>query len=368
MIGLRHRPPRAAVIGMCVGLVVLAAAALGGRPGRDGPPLDPRSDGPLGTSALVSLLREVGADVDLTVGLPDESDDIALVLQDRMQDSQRDALAVWVRGGGTLVVLDPSSPLAPPAVRDVLSAVARPLQAGVCSIEALQAIGEIDAGAAVRLEAGSGDQTCFGESASSAFVVARTVGLGGVVAVGGAAFVTNDRLGHRDNAVLAVTLLAPSRGLHVRVIEPPIPAGGGDKTLGDLVPPGVKRGLLQLGVAFVLYALWRAVRLGRPVIEDQPVSVAGSELVAAIGRLLARTHSPGPVADAMRIDLRHSLRARLGAGPDVPIATLAELAAARTGVSKERVLEAIDERPVTNDTELVAVARAVARIQQEVPQ
>lgn len=316
----------------------------------------------------MSLLRGLGADVDLTVGLPDARADVAVVLQDRMQAAPRDALVSWVRGGGTLVVLDPSSPLAPPSTRDPLAAVTNPLEAGVCSIDALRAVGGIDAGAAVRLEAGPEDQTCFGDHASSAFVVARRVELGEVVAVGGAAFVTNDLLGHRDNAVLAATMLAPSPGQRVRFVDPPSPAGGGDKTLGDLVSPGVKRGLLQLGVAFVLYALWRAVRLGRPVLEDQSVSVAGSELVAAVGRLLARTRSPGPVADAMRIDLRRSLQARVGAGPGVPVRTLAELVAARTGLSEELVLEAIDEREVTNDAELVAVARAVARIQQEVPQ
>lgn len=368
MGGLRRRPPRAAVIGVCVGLVVLAAAAIGGRPGRDGPPLDPRSDGPLGTSALVSLLRGLGAEVDLTVGLPDARDDVALVLQDRLQASQRDALAAWVSGGGTLVVLDPSSPMAPPSSRDALPAVSGPLETGACSIEALRDVGEIDGGAALQLEAAPGDESCFSKTATSGFVVARTVELGEVVAVGGAAFVTNDLLGRRDNAVLAATLLAPTLGLRVRVVDPPIPVGGGDKTLGDLVPAGVKRALLQLGVAFVLYALWRAVRLGRPVVEDQPVSVAGSELVSAIGRLLARTRSPGPVADGMRVELRHSLRTRLGVGPDVPVDVLAELAAARSGLPKQLVLDAIDERPVTNDAELVAVARAIARTQQEVPQ
>jgi hypothetical protein len=265
------------------------------------------------------------------------------------------------------VVLDPSSSMAPPSSHDVLSAVSRPLEPGVCSIAALRGIGTVDVGAAVRLEAATGDQSCFGDAPTGGFVVARSVELGEVVAVGGAAFVTNDLLGHRDNAVLAATLLAPRPDQRVRFVDPPIPVGGGDKTLADLVPVGVKRGLLQLGVAFVLYALWRAIRLGRPVTEEQPVSIAGSELVAAVGRLLARTRSPGPVAEAMRTDLRRVVRDRLGIGSDVSDAALAELVAARTGLSATLVLDAIEERPITNGGELVAVARAVARIQQEVP-
>src|SRR3546814_8139145 len=92
--------------------------------------------------------------------------------------------------------------------------------------------------------------------------------------------------------MLAAPLLAPEPATTVRFLDPPVPAGGGDESLIDLIPPGVERALLQLGVAFVLYAVWRAIRLGRPVREDQPVRIAGSELVAAVGRLLGRTRRP----------------------------------------------------------------------------
>ena len=70
--------------------------------------------------------------------------------------------------------------------------------------------------------------------------------------------------------------------------------GGGERTLVDLVSAGVTRALAQLALAFAVYALWRARRLGRPVAEPQPVAVAGSELVAAVGNLLDRTRSPQP--------------------------------------------------------------------------
>jgi hypothetical protein len=128
----------------------------------------------------------------------------------------------------------------------------------------------------------------------------------------------------------------------------------------------VKRALLQLAVAFVLYALWRAVRLGRPVREDQPVEVAGSELVAAVGRLLERTHAPGAAAETLRAELRRALRARLGVPPSADVHQLAAVVAARSGADVDRVLAAIDDRPVTTDAELVTVARAVSSIHQEV--
>ncbi|MEX2293671.1 MAG: DUF4350 domain-containing protein [Acidimicrobiales bacterium] len=366
----RRRPPRSVVIGACIGASLLAVALVGGRPGRDGPPLDPRSDGPLGTSALVALLRAVGADVDLSVGLPGLGDDIALVLQDRLQPGQVEDLIRWVEEGGTLVVTDPSSWFAPPLAQRGLGAELGlddgEIAPGTCTIEALAPIGDVDGGSAPRF-ATIGEASCFGDE-RGAFVATESRGAGEVVAVAGAAFATNELLGRADNAVLATTLLAPMSNTTVRFVDPPIPAGGGDKTLGELVPSGVKRALVQLAVAFVLYAAWRAIRVGQPVAEDLPVEVASSDLVAAIGRLLARTDDPESVAEMLRANVRRVLRARLGVPNDAPAGGLIEVAAARTGLSEEQVRVALDERPVTNEAELVAVAQAVASMQQEVPQ
>lgn len=343
----------------------IAIALVTGPPRREGPPLDPRSDTPLGTSALVALLERFGADVELSVGLPDDEDDVALLLQDRLDRDQTDAVVEWVRAGGTLVVTDPGSALTPTVVPLGLLPEAEPLDRGRCSIGALGGIGAVDGGAALRYEVPVGADACFGDG-SEAFVVAQAVGAGEVVAVGGAAFVTNDKLDELDNAVLAVALLAPEPGRRVRFVDPPLPAGGGDETLADLVPAGVTRALAQLAVAFVVYALWRAIRFGRPVLECQPVQIAGSELVAATGRLLSRTRAPGAVADAVRADLRRRLRTRFGLGPHMDHDTLATVVAARTGRSVESVRAAVDDRPVTTDDELVALVRAVTALDQEV--
>jgi hypothetical protein len=361
------RVPRGAVVGLCIAGALLVAALLGGRPGRDGPPLDPRSDGPLGTSALVALLGDLGADVELSVGLPGPNDEVALVLRDRLDDEQTQQLLVWVRLGGTLVVTDPTQGRTPPLVDPGLIPETGAIAPGTCTIPALAEVGAIDGGAAVRFDTLGADEICFGNGRDGAFVVIQEVGAGDLVAVGGAAFLTNELLDERDNAVLAATLLAPAAHTAVRFVDPPIPAGGGSKTLGDLVPGGVKRALIQLAVAFVLYALWRAIRLGQPVAEEQPVDLAGSELVGAVGRLLSRTHEPGAAAETLRAGLRRSLRARLGVPVDAEATALAEITAARTGATVEEVLIAVDERTVATDAELVAVARAVASIHEEVP-
>lgn len=361
-----RRLPRGATIVLGVVAAALVAALVAGPPRREGPPLDPRSDTPLGTSALVALLERFDAEVELSVGLPGPDDDVALVLRDQLDAEQADVVARWVERGGTLVVTDPGSRFAPLAEPGGLLPDDGPLEPGRCTIDALAGLGEVDGGAPLSYEIPAGADSCYGDD-DTAFVIAGEHGAGEVVAVGGAAFVTNEKLDEADNAVLALALLAPERGMRVRVVDPPLPVGGGDKTLGDLVPGGVKRALVQLAIAFALYALWRAVRLGRPVPERQPVQIAGSELVAATGRLLARTRDPQAAADALREDRRRRLRTRLGVAPTADLDALVAVTASRTGLSADEVAAALDDRPIPTDDALVTLTRAVAALDQEVP-
>lgn len=355
---------RGAVVAGCVGAGLLAVALLGGAP-NDGPPLDPRSDDPLGTSALVSLLEGLGADVELSVGLPDEADDSALLLSDRLDEAQTGSVLAWVRRGGTLVVTDPGSSFVPAVSLPSDALESEDLDRGICTVAALDGVEIVDGGTAVRYDTSLGRSSCLG-SRDFAFVVVSTEGEGEIVAVGGAAFATNERLDEADNAVLAAGLLAPRSGTTVRFVDAPIPAGGGDKTLYELVSDGVRRAGLQLGLAFVLYALWRAVRLGRPVREAQAVEIAGSELVAAAGRLLERGRAPAEAAEVLREGLRRDLRARLGVPVDASPEVLAEVVAERSGVDPQAARMAVGDHAVTNDDELVAVARAIASVHQEV--
>lgn len=361
---------RGAVVTAAVGAALLVAAFAGGRPGTDGPPLDPRSDGPLGTSALVSLLRGLDAQVDLSPGLPSGDEQVAVLLVDRLDGDQRADVVAWIERGGRLVVTDPRSPLTPPVADEGLGAAldalaSEPLERDSCTVEPLTRLATVAAGDAVRYDVPSGAAACFGDG-TSAYIVAQRLGAGDVVAVGGAAALTNELLDERDNAVLAATLLAPEPGTSVRFVDPPLPAGGGQESLAELVPHGVRRALLQLAAAFLVYAIWRAIRLGRPVPEEQPVRIAGSALVAATGRLLSRTGSPSSSAEILRSRLRRSLRARLGLPVTADPALIAGAVASRTGIDQRRVLDAVADRPVGDDGELARVARAVSSIHQEV--
>jgi hypothetical protein len=343
------------------GAGILLAVFLIGRPRSDGPPLDPSSSGRLGTRALVLLLEDLGADVSVREGPPASDDDVVLVLSDALEDDQRAAVRRHVEAGGRLVVADPSSSLQPFPVGDPLRA--RTLRRG-CDVPALADVQTVDPVGGIGFDVAAPGTPCFpGEG--GAFVAVADDGPGTVVGIGGAGALTNSSLGEVDNAVLAAALLAPEPGTRVAILRPAA-VGGGSRSLSDLIAPGVKGALLQLGVAFLLYALWRARRLGQPVPEAQPVPLAASELVVAVGNLLQQAGRRDQAGALLRADLRRRLAERLGLPLDAPPEVVATTAAARTGMPVERLRAALAPVPLAGDEELVALSAEVAAVEEVV--
>jgi hypothetical protein len=129
--------------------------------------------------------------------------------------------------------------------------------------------------------------------------------------------------------------------------------------------PRVKEGLIELVVALVLLALWRARRLGRPVIETPAVELAGSELVVAVGNLL---HQGGRLADAgstLRATLRRAIVEQLGVPPTATAEAMATVVAARTGLDRDLILATAAGPPPTSEAELVTLAGHADTIRQE---
>ena len=124
--------------------------------------------------------------------------------------------------------------------------------------------------------------------------------------------------------------------------------------------------LAQLLIAFVVFALWRGRRLGRPVAEVQPVEIAGSELVVAVGNLLQKAGRPEIAAERLRSDLHHDLTARLGLPVTTPPDVVADLAAARTGVERDAVARALAGPLPTTPDALVTAARDVEEVRTAV--
>lgn len=346
--------------------VIVVAVLAVGRPPSQGAPLDPSSTAPLGTAGLVSLLEELGADVEVDDALPGPDYDVALVLVDTLDDAGRARLEVWVDAGGTLVVADPGSTLHPFPVgtTTVLGVVDVPFDR-TCDLQALALVGPVrPPSGSVGYELVPGAVGCYRQG-DVAFVAAAPQGAGVVVAVGGAGIFTNGAIGEADNAVLAAGLLVPEPGAGVVILGPPSPGGGNDG-LSELVGDNVKAALVQAALAFVIYAWWRARRLGLPVVEPQLVELEASELVVAVGRLLQQARHHDEAARLVGDDLRRRLAERLGLGPDGPAEQVAEVASARSGIPADTILSAMVPPPMGDTDALVAHGTHAEAIRQEV--
>jgi hypothetical protein len=364
------------LLGGFIGLVVLLGVLAVGA-GSSGRPLSPSSDEELGTSALVALAGDLGAEVDVADRLPDldgpEPPDVVLLFQDLLDEAQTAEVEDWVGRGGVLVVTDSLSSFAPAesGFFDEVSELGTPARlTAACEIDALDGI---DAGGIEPHNGGLlyapplGSASCVGY-AGGAYIVASGDGDGTVVAMGGAGLLVNAALDEGENAPVAAAFLAPREGTRLTVLEPGFlgSSGGDGDSLVDLISPGVKRGLLQAALAFAVYALWRARRLGRPVPERQPVAVAGSELVAAVGNLLDRSRSPQHAAALLQADLRRFLADRLGVPAGAGVDVLVAVAAGRTSLDEAELRKALAPGPVASDAALADLARTIDRIREEV--
>jgi len=350
---------RRVALGALLVLAVLVGAYLSAARRTTGPPLDPGSTAGDGARALVELLDRYG-EVDVLDRAPDRRHATAVVLQDRFDREAEDDLRAWVEAGGTLVVADPGSTFTP-AVTSSLEGI----QQVRCDVPGLDAVRALPVGGAgLALDPPPGATTCR-TAAGAAVVVAEQVGAGRIVSLGGAAPFTNRLLDEGDAAVLAVALLVPEPGARTAFLRPELAVGAGDRSLVELVGTPVRAALAQLAVAFLVLALWRARRLGRPVAEAQPVRIESAELTDAVGRLLARSRHAGRAAAVLRDRARRDLSGRLGLDLDAPSDLVVEVIAARTSLTPAEA-ERAAVAPVTSDADLVEVAALLARIREEI--
>jgi hypothetical protein len=357
------------VAAVLIALGVVAASARS-----QGAPLDPNGTGPQGAKALVLLLERYGAQVTVQPAVPGPGVGAAVVLRDQLDSRRRAALGAWVRAGGHLVVADPTSPLqegAPTQVTGGLVSHDLTLD-GSCDLPGVGTVTQLAVGPSLLLRVPPGPSqatTCFdlgtaaGEQAS--FVVEVPVASGTVTGLGGAGVWINARLDQRDNAALAVGLLAPVDGAHVDVLVAAHP-GSGTRSLLDLLSPRIKWALLEIVVAYGLLVWWQGRRFGRPIPEAGPVQLAGSEIVVAVGELMARTGNRDAAARQLRAGARARVGRWLGLGPQATAGLIAEALAARRGVPVERAVALLGDAPVADDAALVRLAQALADLNREV--
>ena len=188
--------------------------------------------------------------------------------------------------------------------------------------------------------------------------------------LGGGSLLTNADLAHVGNAALALGLLVPSRRLDW---VPPGSLGGAVSAsdrhgLFQLLPSGLDWGLVQLAIAVVVLALWRARRLGRPVVEPLPVVVRAAETVEGGARLLQAANARSTAAATLRTATRRRLAVVLRLGRDPDPGVLVAVVAERSGQQTGRVRGLLYGSEPLDDRALVTLAGALPELERAVQQ
>lgn len=358
-------------------------------------PFDPRSGQSDGARGLVLTLQSAGAIVVDTRDAPgpDRVDsERILLLEDRLDDQQRNAVLDFAEAGGVVVVADPDSTLhggsdidggavEVPTSSQVSERRSVEVEANVlpgrCTVAALTDLRGVFVPNGVLFPVGPSEPQCFTDARTMdradnhSFVIVREFGDGLIVGLGDNEAFTNSALRRADNAGLMVSLLVPAANTDVtfligRGASPTVrDVGSGDETLRDLVPSWAWMSLVAGAVAFVVFAISRGVREGRIVTEPVATQIAGSELVSATGNLMQRAGHSTHAGRLLLSRLHRDLGQSHGIDVNAPHGELDRAVSERSGTAPGEI-EQLLGRTVTDNRSLVDLTAAIDRIRQQV--
>jgi hypothetical protein len=334
--------------------VVIVAALMSGPRGGDA--------GPTGTLALRRLLGSFGRTV--TDGdAPPASPGTFVLLYDLRDEEQDGRILEWVRSGGRLVLADPDSLVLVTLGIGFDEEVPKGRLVPGCFAPEVRGVRSIETRAQLGLVSDDEDDAACFRKGAGAFLVARDVGNGRVVVLADRSPFTNEMLRRGDAAVLA--LQAIPKGPVVFGSPRPTGAGAPSRGIWESLPVAAKAAIIQLGLALVAFAIVRARRLGRPVLEEPIAPIPAGELPRATARLYRSARASGFAGR----ELRRAMIGRLGRRVGVPGASAEELAAVlagtRVGDERELVKVFAGAEPA-DDAGLIELARRIEDVRRRV--
>lgn len=338
--------------------------------------LNPDAVDPSGSRALAQLLRDQGVTVTVIRSTAElaRAAPGATVLVARPEELSTAQLRAARGAVADLVVVAPGerelAELAPRVELTTLRHRAALREPG-CALPAARVAGPAELGGE-RYRAPGGLE-CYADDGGAALVqvVDQVDGAGRTVTVLGAPEpLTNGELADRGNAALALRLLGTKPTL-LWYLPGPEPSDAAPRTLGELVPPGWRWAAVQLALAAVLAAVWRARRLGAVVREPLPVVVRAVEAVEGRARLYRRAGAREHAADTLRAATRARLAPLLGLGrPDgeqaIAAEALVDAVAARTGRTPVEVTELLYGAAPVDERAMVELADRLDECEREV--
>ncbi|WP_405898046.1 DUF4350 domain-containing protein [Streptomyces sp. NBC_00727] len=386
-VWLRTRGLLLAVLLLVVAAIALAATRSGDQHGR----LDPRSADRYGSRAIAELLKANGISVRVVTTLRDATsatgpDTTLLVatpglLTPHQQNTLRTATA-GTAGRTVLLGADPTSVsrLAPGVqAKTPTSVVARPPD---CLLPAARRAGSVETGG-VRYDANGLDAiACYPAAGLPSVLLLRQPTAGDTVLLGSADFLYNEHLDRQGNASLALQLLGSRPHLIWYLPSPTDPSAtgpaddgsaenntaNGESSFIDLIPSGWLWGTLQLALAAVLAAVWRARRLGPLVAERLPVAIRASESTEGRARLNRKANARDRAAASLRHATRTRMASLVGVSPreaHLPAVLLPALSA-RTGPAHGDLNVLLFGPAPSEDSALVLLADRLDSLEREV--
>ncbi|HTY72006.1 MAG TPA: DUF4350 domain-containing protein [Actinomycetes bacterium] len=328
--------------------------------------LDPDSPSQGGSRALAHLLHDQGVTVRRTQGVAQTAalarpgTTVLVVQPDLLSSQQADRLRST---GADLVLLATSVPTVLDAFLPGASLgnqIAVRTRDPACGLDAAQAAGSASAGGVTY--AAPGATSCYDAS----LVTVQEPGGRTVSLLGSPQALRNDHLAEHGNAALSMNLLGVRRVLLWEMPSLEDSASTPHRTLTDLLPHWVAPTLVQLVIAVVLLALWRARRLGPVVEEPLPVVVRSAEVTEGRARLYRRARARGRAASELRRACAGRIAPLVGIGPGADPAELVAAVAERTGRDPRAVGALLYGGVPADDPTLVALADELDRIEEEV--
>jgi hypothetical protein len=115
-----------------------------------------------------------------------------------------------------------------------------------------------------------------------------------------------------------------------------------------------------------VFAWWRARRHGEPVSEPVPVEVEARAVVSADAGLRQRGGVAAPAAARIVDAARHELATLVGLSSEAGDEAIADAVARRTGLDADRIRAALVVPPRLDDAGLLASARTIGAVREEV--
>lgn len=334
----RTRGLMLALLILVVAGITLAAVRSGNHHGR----LDPRSADPQGSRAVAELLEQSGVSVNVVTTLDEATtatgpDSTLLVTAPNLLTSyqQRRLNTATADSGGRTVLLAPDNlslrHLAPGVRAQSPHPVAT--RSPRCDLPAARSAGTAETGGIRYTADALAITSCYPSDGLATVLVVQERPAGDTVLLGSPDLLHNNRLAHQGNASLALQLLGsrPHLVWYLPSLSDPSatetdkesgePASEEDRATGDsqsftdLIPSGWLWGTLQLALAAVLAAIWRARRLGPLVTEQLPVAIQASETTEGRARLYRKANARDRAADALRAATRARLAPLAGVSP-----------------------------------------------------